>query len=50
MDVTILEAVRSGDRKALSRAITLVERGEALDDSARLPKVMGITGPQGAGK
>lgn len=50
MDVTLLEALRSGDRKALSRAITLVERGEALDDSSSLPKVMGITGPPGAGK
>lgn len=50
MDPALLDLVRSGDRKALSRAITLVERGVALDDGSSLPKVMGITGPPGAGK
>ncbi|MFV1962003.1 MAG: ArgK/MeaB family GTPase [Acidimicrobiia bacterium] len=51
MEPALVEAVRSGDRKALARAITLVEGGEPLgefgDDRSA---VVGITGPPGAGK
>lgn len=50
MDAALLDAVRSGDRRALSRAITLVEQdgaGAALDDPTG---VIGVTGPPGAGK
>lgn len=50
MDPSLLDAVRSGDRKALSRAITLVERGESLEGDQTSPDVIGITGPPGAGK
>lgn len=47
----LLDSVRSGDRKALSRAISRVEAGEtlALTDLPTVP-VVGITGPPGAGK
>ncbi len=49
MDSALLQAVRSGDRRALSKAITLVERGEAaVGDAAG--SVIGVTGPPGAGK
>jgi LAO/AO transport system kinase len=50
MDEALLDSVRSGDRRALARAITLVEQG---DDPSGLPDpsaVIGITGPPGAGK
>lgn len=55
--VQLLEALRSGDRRALARAITLVENGltgaaellELLDPTALSP-IVGITGPPGAGK
>lgn len=50
MDAALLDAVRSGDRRALSRAITLVEQdgaGAGLDDPTG---VIGVTGPPGAGK
>lgn len=50
MDAATLAAVRTGDRRALSRAITEIESsGEALDvqSSSRL---VGVTGPPGAGK
>lgn len=51
MDPKLVEAVRSGDRKALSRAISLVESGGELGEQA-LPgvPVVGVTGPPGAGK
>lgn len=50
MDAALLKAVRSGDRRALSRAITEVEQtGEATGLEASRP-VVGITGPPGAGK
>jgi LAO/AO transport system kinase len=43
--------VQLGDRKALSRAITLVERGGHLGDPAIPPaNAIGVTGPPGAGK
>jgi len=50
MDEALLDSVRSGDRRALARAITLVEQG---DDPSGLPDpaaVIGVTGPPGAGK
>ena len=50
MDEALLDSVRSGDRRALSRAISLVEQGV---DPTHLPDasgVVGITGPPGAGK
>lgn len=49
MDPALLQAVRSGDRRALSRAITLVERGEADVEDGN-GAAIGITGPPGAGK
>lgn len=49
MDDALIDAVRSGDRKALSRAISLVEDGWSPELShSRL--VVGVTGPPGAGK
>lgn len=52
MDAALLDQVRSGDRRALSRAISVVESGERLHESSRDAKsrVVGITGPPGAGK
>jgi LAO/AO transport system kinase len=50
METALLDSVRSGDRKALSRAITLVERGVAVELPPRQTAVLGITGPPGAGK
>lgn len=52
MDATLLDSLRSGDRRALSRAISLVEQGEALGDldEPESRRVVGITGPPGAGK
>ncbi len=52
MEPELVVAVRAGDRRALSRAITLVERGEPLDEpeSSGSGPVLGITGPPGAGK
>jgi LAO/AO transport system kinase len=50
MESALLDAVRSGDRKALSRAITLIEKGEKLDSASRRAPVVGITGPPGMGK
>lgn len=50
MDAALLEAVRSGDRRALSRAISLVERGADGADLEAATRVVGITGPPGAGK
>lgn len=53
----LLNELRSGDRRALARSISLVENElkgysellEALDFSSKVP-VVGITGPPGAGK
>lgn len=50
MDVALIEAVRSGDRRALSRAITQVEQNGAETGLAAPHAVIGITGPPGAGK
>lgn len=50
MDATLLDAVRSGDRRALSRAITEVERDGATTGLEAPTTIIGITGPPGAGK
>ncbi|MCZ6566710.1 MAG: methylmalonyl Co-A mutase-associated GTPase MeaB [Actinobacteria bacterium] len=51
MEAALVEAVRSGDRQALARAITLIERGEPLGEFGCGPvAVVGVTGPPGAGK
>ncbi|MBI3509511.1 MAG: methylmalonyl Co-A mutase-associated GTPase MeaB [Bacteroidetes bacterium] len=57
MSLEILNQLRSGDRKSLARAITLVENempgAEELLASLEMEKlapVIGITGPPGAGK
>jgi LAO/AO transport system kinase len=46
-----LDQIRSGDRKALSRAISFVEAGGIVEGlgTASTP-IIGITGPPGAGK
>lgn len=51
MDDLLLDAVRSGDRKALSKAISRIESGEAMkgENVPGVP-VVGVTGPPGAGK
>lgn len=51
MEPSLVEAVRSGDRKALARAITLIESGQPLGEVGdRRTAIVGITGPPGAGK
>lgn len=50
MDESLLDSVRSGDRRALSRAISLVEQGNEATGLPDAPGVVGITGPPGAGK
>jgi LAO/AO transport system kinase len=50
MDESLLDSVRSGDRRALSRAISFVEQGNVATGLADAPGVVGITGPPGAGK
>ncbi len=51
MEPSLVEAVRSGDRKALARAITLIESGQPLGELGdRRTAIVGITGPPGAGK
>ncbi|MEA1903051.1 MAG: GTP-binding protein [Actinomycetota bacterium] len=50
MDAALLEAIASGDRKALSRAITLVESGEEAGALGEPGRIIGITGPPGVGK
>ena len=50
MDAPLLDAVRSGDRRALSRAISEVESGHQLVGLEPSPGLIGITGPPGAGK
>lgn len=49
MDAALLESVRSGDRRALSRAISQVENGSSTDLTPP-DALIGITGPPGAGK
>jgi LAO/AO transport system kinase len=50
MDASLLEAVRSGDRRALSRAISEVEQNGAATGLPMPVGVIGVTGPPGAGK
>lgn len=50
MDQALLDAVRTGDRRALSRAITQVEQNGAETGLPAPGTVIGITGPPGAGK
>lgn len=50
MDAALIDAIRSGDRRALSRAITQVEQEGAATGLGKPGKVIGITGPPGAGK
>lgn len=46
-----IDRVRSGDLRALSRAISVVEAGIPLDGIQSVPTpVIGVTGPPGAGK
>lgn len=54
---TIVDTLKSGDRKSLARAITVVENdlfgaNEILTslDLEKVPPVIGVTGPPGAGK
>lgn len=54
---TLVQSLRSGDQRALARAITIVENdlpgsNQLLQSlqHATLPKLIGITGPPGAGK
>lgn len=49
LDTALLDSVRAGDRRALARAITRLERGETLYEASP-QRVVGITGPPGAGK
>lgn len=49
MAQALLDSVRAGDRRALARAISALERG-ATFDLAPPRGVIGITGPPGAGK
>lgn len=48
----LVQRVRDGDRRALARAITMIESGEDLEieDGGVGPKVIGVTGPPGVGK
>lgn len=50
MDAALLDLVRSGDRRALSRAISQVEQVGASTGLPAPDRVVGITGPPGAGK
>lgn len=50
MDASLLDSLRSGDRRALSRAISLVEDGDSAAELSHPQGVIGITGPPGAGK
>lgn len=51
MAVVSLDQVRSGDLRALARAISLVEDGQTLPGlTETATAVIGVTGPPGAGK
>lgn len=51
MDQALIASVLAGDRKALARAISMVEQGATMGDSEPPPRhIVGITGPPGAGK
>lgn len=56
-NVDLVERIRRGDRRALARAITLIENGAeqasallARLDTGQRSHVVGVTGPPGAGK
>ncbi len=48
----LLEDVKNGDKRALARAISLIEADPASSDLLRNPlaKIIGVTGPPGVGK
>ncbi len=50
MDSSLIDRVRSGDRRALARAISAVESGVTIEGVVEPEGVIGITGPPGAGK
>lgn len=50
MDAALLDSVRAGDRRALSRAISQVEQDGVPTGLPAPGSVIGITGPPGAGK
>jgi len=50
MEAGLLESIRSGDRRALSRAISGVEQKGWETGLTRPEGIVGITGPPGAGK
>lgn len=50
MDANLIDAVRSGDRRALSRAISEVEQNASSTNLPAPESVIGITGPPGGGK
>jgi LAO/AO transport system kinase len=50
MEAALLNAVRSGDRRALSKAITQVEQQGVVTGLAKPRPIIGITGPPGVGK
>ena len=50
MSKSVIDGVRNGDRKALARAISAVERGESPAGLGAAGRIIGITGPPGAGK
>jgi len=50
MNDALLAAVATGDRKALSRAISYVEAGESVGDLEGSHSIIGFTGPPGVGK
>lgn len=50
MSTELLDAVSSGDRRALARAITRVEQDGASFDLEVPSGIIGITGPPGVGK
>ena len=50
MATALLEAIRAGDRRALSRAISQVEQDGTRSELPIPERVIGITGPPGSGK
>jgi LAO/AO transport system kinase len=50
LEPDLLDSVRSGDRRALARAITAVEGGVEVGEVPPGRRVVGVTGPPGAGK
>jgi len=50
MEAELIASVRSGDRRALAKAISLVEEGGEVTGLGPPGRIVGITGPPGAGK